>query len=887
MNVVVSDPQLADLRRSLLGSSERWDDGELASVLMAGLRLSALEGAPALLALPWPGPASDSPAARARSCLLEMLESGDDPNLQALKLLTDSRKPVTTRLAEVSEVFGRTSSRTGRNRLRDDVLPWFHDYILQELASSSTPALPPHTLPSESGAGPSSDGGAIVFLTEHLGPSRYTIQRTAHLDILRSTVSEPGSRLTCVGGVSGIGKTTVARSLLDPEVLAEAGLVSAIWYSFSGRQQDATGFLTSLHRSLQPGQEAPASNSDWATWFLDTLRTRRLLLVLDGFELAMDVVDIDQWMCSTTLASQIIMAALDQESLSKVVITSYLAPPVPEGTSSYRFLQLEGLSPDELDALARHHHVTLSEADLRHLLRLGDGHPMVSNVLLAALSLTGSTELLIDVLDDTPSLVHGTEGQRVEIVLRNLWRSLDGTSKLILVALSLLGGRATISEIRTALPDISNLVHLTSAIMNLQRRSLIDAEVSDGVLHVHRLVADFARSEDTQLTANIAAGLLKVRTKSWMGLPNADATSEQFLGASELALHAGQPELASDILFSDTWNLSPRLVSSGDQRLAFALSRKIVARLDATAGIDLEARFLALNRSAWFASKSGYTEAALASYQAVIDADGASELARCNALLDQTELLVELGQYSRASQRLGLPQFDVPSCLGPLNYLYSGRAALVMAGLGDVERSSQLFSETQELLCGSPRDDPFLVLMYRMHAELHRWQSEYNQALNLLDQAEAVICRAPSSGPTMLDYAGHIARARADIAIATGDLALARTLVDDAHRIAINMSYDWLAAEVAVTSGTLQYSAGNLEHAAGSAMQALAIAHSSGFVRQQLEALLLLASVRPEPVAARHSYLLEGQAIQEQSGFVWHQADFEGLLADLDAGERI
>lgn len=334
------------------------------------------------------------------------------------------------------------------------------------------------------------------------------------------------------------------------------------------------------------------------------------------------------------------------------------------------------------------------------------------------------------------------------------------------------------------------------------------------------------------------------------------------------------------------WELIPRGVDT-HPTAAFALSRKIIARLDDTAGVDREARFLALNRSAWFASKSGYTEAALASYQAVIDAEGVSELARWNAVLDQTELLVELGQYSSASQRLGLPDPNAPSSLGPLSHLYTGRSALVAAGLGDAERSSQLFSETQELLCESLVDDSFLVLMYRMHAELHRWQRDYDKALDLLAEAEAVIQRASSSGPTLLDYAGHIARARADVAIATGDLAMAQKLVDEAHRVAINMSYDWLAAEVAVTSGTLHLCAGNLEHAVGSAKRALAIARPSGFLRQELAALLLLlTSSKAEPVAARRSYLLEAQAIQEQSGFVWHQADFEGLLADLDAGGR-
>ena len=70
----------------LLGTSERWDDGELATVLISGLRLSTIEGTSALIRLPWPGGAvGEAPALLAQRALSTMINSGDDPNFRALQ----------------------------------------------------------------------------------------------------------------------------------------------------------------------------------------------------------------------------------------------------------------------------------------------------------------------------------------------------------------------------------------------------------------------------------------------------------------------------------------------------------------------------------------------------------------------------------------------------------------------------------------------------------------------------------------------------------------------------------------------------------------------------------------------------------------------------------
>ena len=133
-----SADRIEELRTLLLGRDDRWDGGELGRVLKAGLSLSSIENAPGLLGLPWPtdDPSEALPVTVKRE-LSRMIDDGDDPYLKALKALTETRKPLSTRLTEVAELFGHTTSRTGRNRLKQEILPWFFDHIIERLQRTS------------------------------------------------------------------------------------------------------------------------------------------------------------------------------------------------------------------------------------------------------------------------------------------------------------------------------------------------------------------------------------------------------------------------------------------------------------------------------------------------------------------------------------------------------------------------------------------------------------------------------------------------------------------------------------------------------------------------------------------------------------------------------
>lgn len=128
-----------EVRRQLLGVGDRWSDGELAQCLISGLALSTIEVCPGLLSLPWPLTEADqsSPEA-AQALLLRVIADDDDPNLKALKALTGTRKQLSRRLSDVAEIFGNTTSRSGRNRLRTEILPWFLDHLIERLDSAST-----------------------------------------------------------------------------------------------------------------------------------------------------------------------------------------------------------------------------------------------------------------------------------------------------------------------------------------------------------------------------------------------------------------------------------------------------------------------------------------------------------------------------------------------------------------------------------------------------------------------------------------------------------------------------------------------------------------------------------------------------------------------------
>lgn len=161
-----------DERDLLLGSGERWDGGELARVFIAGISLSSIEAAPTLLALPWPVTTpSHSSAEAAHALLSKLIAEGDDPNLRALRALTDIRKPMSRRLTEVAEIFGNTTSRSGRNRLRSEILPWFLDHLAERLRAT---------------AGQMRDGqaraGAVETRHPLADPGKYRVQLTKPIE---------------------------------------------------------------------------------------------------------------------------------------------------------------------------------------------------------------------------------------------------------------------------------------------------------------------------------------------------------------------------------------------------------------------------------------------------------------------------------------------------------------------------------------------------------------------------------------------------------------------------------------------------------------------------------------------------------------------------------
>lgn len=127
-----------EMRSSLLGHSDRWDDGELAQAIKGGLSLATIETCPTLLTMPWPNhDPSESTSIRAQRYLITLISEGDDQNLKALAILSNTRKSIGTRLCEIAELFGATTSRTGRKRLKHDILPWFLDHLTNRLQAAS------------------------------------------------------------------------------------------------------------------------------------------------------------------------------------------------------------------------------------------------------------------------------------------------------------------------------------------------------------------------------------------------------------------------------------------------------------------------------------------------------------------------------------------------------------------------------------------------------------------------------------------------------------------------------------------------------------------------------------------------------------------------------
>ena len=120
------------------------------------------------------------------------------------------------------------------------------------------------------------------------------VGRSKELPALRERIADPAIRLVTIAGPGGIGKTHLALATAH-EQLDEGKFMDGVFFvalaSFTNRAHVLSAIADSLNLSLVGSRDPEAA-------FLDQLRSKQILLVLDNFEQLLSEVDlIEQILC--------------------------------------------------------------------------------------------------------------------------------------------------------------------------------------------------------------------------------------------------------------------------------------------------------------------------------------------------------------------------------------------------------------------------------------------------------------------------------------------------------------------------------------------------------------------------------------------------------------
>ncbi|MGI0501293.1 NB-ARC domain-containing protein [Limnospira platensis CENA597] len=288
--------------------------------------------------------------------------------------------------------------------------------------------------------------------------------RTHELDTLKQWILAEHYRIIAITGLSGIGKTSLARQLVED---IKENFDRIIWRSHR-KYPNLNTLKSELIEFI--ATTTPSHNS-----ILDYLRSHRCLIILDDFQETLTPGEfVGTYRPEYDSYSQFIYEIGRSPHQSCFLLLSWEQPTeiatMETENRHGKTLYLQGLSASETEILATH-----NLQDREHwteLIQLYGGNPLWLNIIAATIFdlFNGSVSQFLSY----PSFFLGD----IEPILNQHYLRLSSPEKLVMLSLANQNGLTEIS--RKLAENLSECDYL-KALQSLRRRSLIETKIENSV----------------------------------------------------------------------------------------------------------------------------------------------------------------------------------------------------------------------------------------------------------------------------------------------------------------------------------------------------------------------------------------------------------------------
>jgi tetratricopeptide (TPR) repeat protein len=379
-------------------------------------------------------------------------------------------------------------------------------------------------------------------------------------EITNSLIYLQDHRLLLVSGVGGVGKTTLARALVETR---PANVPPPFWFDFS-KKMDATlgdileklaGYLNMPDIACFKDEAREAGQED-INRLTDELHKRmEIWLVFDNLE---TILDDDRHFHDPGI-DQLFTSLRDSTHQAKIIVTSRTVPALKNGDTLVDKQELKGLELNfAVDYLRKNGLDNVESEKLEELAKGVDGHPLALRLLVELIKTFGVS----DTLNDLSLYQKHKEGTIKKA--RRLFAKLAGDEKELLERLSVYRQPESMTAIKQMFTDTASL----EGVEKLIHKSLLETD-HEGNYWLHPLVREFAYDD---LENKIEAHNRAFQYFLSLSLPESRTKKEDVQSLIEAHHHAclaQHYDTAADILFD--YNLYEDLGRWGHSRILIEL----------------------------------------------------------------------------------------------------------------------------------------------------------------------------------------------------------------------------------------------------------------------------------------------------------------------------